>query len=422
MTLTDEREPLVIPAQALRSQTAQAGRVCIVGSGWYYMSGISVYTCRLANAMAQTGPTSVILMRKFLPRRFYPGKDRAGAQLTDLRYDDGVSLVDNVDWHGVPGLFAAVRELVSKRPKMVVFEWWTGVVLHLYIALALLSRALGAKVVIEFHEVQDSGELNNVVARTYVRLFSRLLTAVASGYVVHSEHDIAAVADHYRLPVEGFSVVRHGPYDHLDLTEPADQSRGGADGSPWGQADVALQQATRLLYFGVIRPYKGLAELANAFSLLTPDEAATFRLTVVGEVWEGYSEPLDMLRRSPHADRITIVDRYVTDQELAAFLRSADAVVLPYRRSSASGPLHMAMSAGLPVVVSAVGSLAHATEGYPGAIVVRPEDPESLRDGLLAVRGATATRYVDSYTWEDTVQALRSLLPPGARSASATSR
>jgi glycosyltransferase involved in cell wall biosynthesis len=277
-------------------------------------------------------------------------------------------------------------------------------------------------VVIEFHEVQDTGELQNVFARTYVRLFSRLLTAVASRFVVHSEHDISAVAEHYRLAEQGFCVVRHGPYDHLRTTAAVRQPRASTDRGAPGPGEPAPPQATRLLYFGVIRPYKGLVDLANAFALLTPDEAATFQLTVVGEVWEGYCEPLDMLRRSPHADRITIVDRYVTDQELANFLGSADAVVLPYRRSSASGPLHMAMSAGLPVVVSAVGSLAHATEEYPGAIAVQPENPESLRDGLLAVRAATATRYVDTYTWEDTVRALRSLLPPAPRGARGASR
>lgn len=62
--------------------------------------------------------------------------------------------------------------------------------------------------------------------------------------------------------------------------------------------------------------------------------------------WEGWRAPDEEIDRSPHVDLIERVDRYVSDAELSASYGQADAVVLPYHRSSASGPLQRAMSTG----------------------------------------------------------------------------
>ncbi len=65
-------------------------------------------------------------------------------------------------------------------------------------------------------------------------------------------------------------------------------------------------------------------------------------MTIVGETWEGWTQPLRDVETSPHRDRIELVNRYVTDAEVRDHFAAADAVVLPYRRSSSSGPLQMA--------------------------------------------------------------------------------
>jgi glycosyltransferase involved in cell wall biosynthesis len=135
-----------------------------------------------------------------------------------------------------------------------------------------------------------------------------------------------------------------------------------------------------------------------------------FRLSVVGETWEGWTAPDQAIARSPHADLIERVDRYVTDDELAAYFARADAVVLPYHRSSSSGPLHIAMSAGLPVVVTAVGGLVEAVQGYPGALLVPPRNPAALRDALLQLPGRRGKRYADPHSWRDTVVGYRALI------------
>jgi hypothetical protein len=64
---------------------------------------------------------------------------------------------------------------------VVIFQWWSGTVLHSYAALALAARLSEARVVVEFHEVLDPGEARLLLARTYVRMLGPLLLRLASG-------------------------------------------------------------------------------------------------------------------------------------------------------------------------------------------------------------------------------------------------
>jgi glycosyltransferase involved in cell wall biosynthesis len=367
-------------------------RVLVVGSGWRFLSGISYYTCRLANALAGRFDVGAVLMRRLLPARLYPGRARVGQRLADLAYRPDVPVFDGVDWYALPSLVRAVRFLRRHRPDVLVLQWWTGTVLHSYLVLCAAARVLGIRVVVEFHEVQDTGEAGHRFAASYVRRFIRPLLRRVDGILVHSEYDRALLRASYPIGPVATVVAPHGPYDH-HLSQPVPASPG----------------VCRLLYFGTIRPYKGLEDLVEAFDSLSDEEARGFTLTVVGETWEGWTLPAARIAASRHADRITFVNRYVPDSAVATHFANADAVVLPYRRSSASGPLHVAMSSGLPVVVTAVGGLVEAAGGYAGAVFVPPADPPALADALRGLPATAGRRYPDPGSWDRTVDAYASL-------------
>ena len=132
--------------------------VCLVGPGWRFTSGISYYTWRLAGALADRHDVSVILMRQLLPRRFYPGRARVGLPRARAAYPAGLPVHDGVNWWWGRSLARALHLLRSGLPDVLVLQWWTATVLHTYLALALTARLLGAQVVVELHELQDTGE------------------------------------------------------------------------------------------------------------------------------------------------------------------------------------------------------------------------------------------------------------------------
>src|ERR1700694_5399231 len=133
-------------------------RIMVIGSGTRFISGISHYTYALACAFSTGHRTSVVLMRRLLPRRFYPGAQRVGARLADHGYPAGVRVYDGVDWFWFPSLLRALRLLWTEHPSVVVLQWWTGTVAHTYLVLVAVARLRGARVVLEMHEAQDTGE------------------------------------------------------------------------------------------------------------------------------------------------------------------------------------------------------------------------------------------------------------------------
>jgi glycosyltransferase involved in cell wall biosynthesis len=390
--------------------------VCVVGAGTRFLSGISYYTLRLTNALASTHSTSAVLMRQLLPTWCYPGRQRVGADLTRLRYDASVRVFDGVDWYWLPSIGGAVAALVRERPEVLVLQWWTGTVLHSYLAMAVVARLLGARTVVEFHEVQDSGEARLPLASLYVRLLAPLLMRLADGFVVHSEFDRAILSRTYWTGRRPVAVIPHGPYDHYDSIAPTapigPADHAGRVTSPDAAAPAsapAVERAapagsTNLLYFGVIRPYKGLEDLITAFDRIPKDQIGNFWLTVVGETWEGWTLPAEMIARSRYRDRITFVNAYVPDEQVAAYFAAADVVVLPYHRSSASGPLHVAMSHGLPVVVTSVGGLREIAEAYAGATLIPPHDPAAIGAAIQQAAAQRGTRHTDPFSWDRTVE------------------
>lgn len=373
-------------------------RVVVVGSGLHFASGISHYSYLLTTTLAREYDAGALLMRRLVPERLYPGRNHVGAAVAgSIVYPPEVSVYDGVDWYWGRSMTRALRYLDEQRPTVVIFEWWTGAVLHTYLRLARYAARRGARIILEWHEGQDVGEAAIGIAHRYVRTLMPRLLSVVDAHVVHSEFDRQTISAAYSLRNAIVRVMPHGPYHHVVASASA-------------SADVSDDSPFRLLYFGVIRPFKGVEDLVEAFSMLDREQAGRFRLSVVGETWEGWTAPDQAIARSPHADLIERVDRYVSDEELAEYVAQADAVVLPYHRSSLSGPLFIAMTAGLPVVVTAVGGLVEVVEDYAGATLVPPQDPVALRDALLELPGRRGERYESPRSWQQTLEGYRALI------------
>jgi len=374
---------------------AEPRRVCVVGPGTRFLSGITYYTYSLIEALSEAGhQCSAVLIRNLVPARFYPGRARVGGALTQLSLPPNVPRVDGVDWYWGRSLMRAVAFLRRERPQVLVLQWWTGAVLHTYLVLAIVARLHGARVVVEFHEAQDVGEARLPFVGRYMDVLGRSLLRLSARQLVHSQFDLGLVKSRYGVS-ESVELVPHAGYDYLPSRPPL---------------RPAAPDVVNLLYFGVIRPFKGTEDLVAALDLLgAAGYGSQFWLTLVGETWEGWDLPNRLIAASPHRDRITFVNRYVTDAEAAGYFAGADVVVLPYHRSSSSGPLQIAMAAGLPVVATRVGGLIEATANYPGAVLVDPADPASLAEGIRLAAKLAGQRFEGVTTWSDTARSYTEL-------------
>ena len=123
-----------------------------------------------------------------------------------------------------------------------------------------------------------------------------------------------------------------------------------------------------LLFFGLIRDYKGLDLLIDAMPLLGPD----YQLVIAGECYGSFEKYEAQIAASGCAGRIHVFNRYIDDEEVPRFFSAADLCVLPYRSATQSGITAIALHFEVPMVATPVGGLDESI-GKPGLGVMAGE-------------------------------------------------
>jgi glycosyltransferase involved in cell wall biosynthesis len=189
--------------------------------------------------------------------------------------------------------------------------------------------------------------------RAQRRLYERF-----DAIVVHSRHGRERLQQELGVEGERVHVIPHGAFAHL-----AEQ--------PAGPPPIATDKRV-VLFFGLLRPYKGLDVLLEAWRGIED-----------AELWIVGMPRMDVAALFADAPpNVRLVTRFVGDEELPAYFARADLVVLPYREIEQSGVLFTALAFGKPVVVSDIGGFAEVAE-LGAAHAVAPGDPAALHDALV---------------------------------------
>ncbi len=365
-------------------------RICIFGPSKHFLSGLSYYTIKISNALIEENEVSVVLFRKLLPEFLFPGKRHVGKDLSDLDFKSGIEEC-YIDWGSPLSWLRSVRFLRKNDPQILIFQWWTSSVGHIYALFKLVDLLfLHKKIIVEFHEVVDPLEESILPIRIYSRIIGRLIAKNIIA-VTHSEVDRDLIAEKYGIPERDIWVVPHGPYDHFKkIDKDAAKSR------------LGIKEDHVILYFGLIRKYKGVNHLIEGFSQIPAEEVNPFRLLVVGEVWDDLGLK-EMIEASPNRERISLRDEYVPDDDVSLYFSAADILVLPYLRASQSGVAHIAITYGIPVITTRVGGLEESMSSYEGTIFVPPGDPAAIKEAILKSFEDSASMKVRSseISWDD---------------------
>lgn len=139
----------------------------------------------------------------------------------------------------------------------------------------------------------------------------------------------------------------------------------------------------KLLFFGFIRPYKGIEVLLDAVRGM--EGLHEVRLTIAGDIWGDAERWLTEIDRRGLRDKIDLRGGYVPDEEVGALFAEHHVIVAPYRSATQSGVIPLAYAASRPVVATRVGGLTDQVEdGVTGALCA-PGDPDSLRRAIMRV-------------------------------------
>ncbi len=205
-------------------------------------------------------------------------------------------------------------------------------------------------------------------------LAQRRLYDTVDALVTHSQYGRAQLVERLGVAADKVHVIHHGAFEHL--------TRQG-DERPLPD-ELRAVEAPVVLFFGLLRPYKGLEVLLEAWRGVHGAE-----LWIVGRP----RMPVESLREAA-SESVRFVSRFVSDDELPPFFRRADVVVLPYTRTERfdfSGVLATALAFGKPVVVSDIGGFGEVA-ATGAARLVAPEDPDALAGALTELLGDPVAR------------------------------
>ena len=330
-----------------------------------FRGGIAHFNDRFAGELLTRGhQVRAITFSRQYPALFFPGRSQkeesAPPGTCAIVAEPLVDSIGPISW------FRTARRIRGHAPDVLVLRYWIGFFAPCYWSIVRLVKHGGRPKVIYLvdnfvpHE-QRLGE----------KLLRRLAFRAADGCLVLSSVVEAQVRQAYpELPV---ACSPHPIYDQFG--PPLDPSR--------ARAALGLPTDSRvLLFFGYIRPYKGLDLLIDAFRSIAAADP-NVHLVVAGECYHGEAELREHVRNSGNADRIHLHLGYIASDRVATFFSAAEALVLPYRSATQSGIVQIAHHFERPCIVTDVGGLAEVViEGRTGH-VVPPENVELLAERVI---------------------------------------
>jgi glycosyltransferase involved in cell wall biosynthesis len=321
------------------------------------------YDRALAAALARGGAEVELLTSRFL---YGPVPEPQGYRVRECFYRR--SAARGLDAPGRRVFKAAehLPDMLRLRQRLdadvVHYQWLTMPSLDARLLPALRPRVMTA------HYVLPPWPSRRQVS-TARRLFGSMDAVVA-----HSEHGAERLRDEAGVDPARIRVIPHGAFDYftrLPEEKPLPIELEGAEGPV-------------ILFFGLLRPYKGLDTLLQAFRELEGAE-----LWIVGNPRMDL-EPLRRLAAEARG-RVRFVSRFIEDAEAPAIFRRANLVVLPYRDVEQSGVLYTGLAFGKPLVLSSVGGFPEVA-ATGAARLVPPEDSGALAQTLSELVADPAAR------------------------------
>lgn len=336
-------------------------KIDLLGPVHPYRGGIAHYTARLYRELERAGhDVRVVNLRRQYPGALFPGATQtdASARAFDVPSERLLDSMNPLSW------VATGRNIARRRPDLLVVQWWHPFFAPSFATAAAIARRAGVRVVFVCHNVRPHEASPVDVA------LLRLAYASADRFVVHADAEVDRLRSLVRHP--DVAVSPHPVYDLFEDDGAPDRDAARAELGVDGDC---------ILFFGLIRHYKGLDLLMQAMPAVLARRQV--HLYVAGECYDDiavYRGLIERLRLGPH---VTLDARYIPNEDVPTLMAAADVVVLPYRHATQSGIAQVAYACGRAVITTAVGGLPDVVHHGRTGLLVPPDDVHALSDAIL---------------------------------------
>ena len=259
-----------------------------------------------------------------------------------------------------------------KRPHLIHFQWVVDRNQE-YFFINLL-KLLRFKIVYTVHDLlpleAEARPDYDVLEKTYHKV---------DALIVHAENTKKELLSTFNVDPKKIYVIPHGSYDffYTDKMISKEVAR--------EQLDLSRAKKV-ILFFGLIKKYKGLEYLVEAFREVK-EQVDSVVLLIVGKIYdkdaEGFEYYSHLIDQLLSRDDVICVPDYVPFEKIGCYFSAADLVVLPYTKTYTSGVLLAAYAAGRPVVVTDTGALSEVVESGKSGVIVPPRDSKALSRAII---------------------------------------
>lgn len=368
-------------------------RVAILSPYYPYRGGIAQFSEKLSSALEAGGhEVKVFGFKRLYPDILFPGK----TQFVDAsEQTDGLPSERVLDSICPFSYSATVKSVSGYAPDVLIMAYWMSFFVPAYAHIASRLRRKCRVLLLVHNAIPHE-------PRFFDKPLARMLFKLCHGFVAMSDK----VADDIRRLCPGAQCVvsPHPLYDQFGKRIDRQSAR----------QNLSLPDRKTLLFFGLIRDYKGLDLLIEAMNLLDD----SYQLLIAGECYGSFDKYMGLIRSSSASERIFPHLRFIPDRDVPVFFSAADALVLPYRSATQSGVVSIAFFYGLPMVSTPVGDFFDSIARTGTGVVVADVSTGALADGICSLFSSNKlVRYSENLkaerqerTWERFVDRALSLV------------
>jgi len=343
-------------------------RLCLIAPVPPFRGGIAKYCYSLAKELEKRHELLLVSYLRQYPACLFGNKPQTDPAIDqeEIQKEFG-DLSYRLDSANPASWAATWKRILAFQPDMVILPWWVVYWTPMYLYLLRACNKKGIKVVflcINVFEHEDS---------SFKKFLAKLVLKRADSMIVHSEQERKQILGFH----PGASVSKH----LLPLFDYHAVPAAGRD------------RKLNLLFFGFVRPYKGLDTLLRAIALL---KGYDLTLRVAGEFWKDKDAYLALITELGLSGRVEIVDGYIPEEDMSRYFCQCDLVVLPYKKSITSGVIATAYGFGKPVLATDVGGFHEVIQDGCTGRIVPPDDPQALADGILWFMNQEQTDFAEN--------------------------
>ncbi|KPA17095.1 group 1 glycosyl transferase [Candidatus Magnetomorum sp. HK-1] len=338
-------------------------KIAMIGPTFPFRGGIVHHTTLLYKELIKHNELLFISFKRQYPKVLFPGKSDQDPSRDPLKPEKVFYEIDSLN---PLTLENTIKMIKAFAPEKCIFPWWVSFWgPHFWYIATRVKKLTNCEIIVICHNVMEHepNRLKNFVSKLFLSKADRLIT--------HSKSDSFRLKD--LLGKKRIVTAFHPTYAPLCHEKYFPKKK--------AQDRLMCPGSNVLLFFGFVRPYKGLSILLSALNIIC--ESQTIHLLVVGEFWTDKQKYLAKIDQLGIKNQVSIFDRYIPNENIHIFFSAADLVVQPYLSASGSGVCQLAYGFDCPVIATKMGSLTEVVEHGVNGQLVTPGNVKELADAII---------------------------------------